>query len=95
MRAYHSAECTPVLQRSVSATPIRRKSAAVTPHRKLSAATFGDRCQSPILRQEDDGSMTFLNIPPNNFGRTRDLQQQVDIQEEYDRRGCQPVSFRH
>ena len=77
VRAYHSAECTPILQRSFSATPARRKSAAVTPHRKISAATFEDGCQSPILRQETDGSMSFLNIPPHDFGRTRDLQSDV------------------
>ena len=33
VRTYHSADCTPMLQRSFSATPRRRKSAAVTPHR--------------------------------------------------------------
>ena len=74
VRKYHSAECTPMMQRSFSATPMRRKSAAVTPHRKISAATFEDGCQAPILKQEDDGSMSFLTIPPVSFGRTRDIQ---------------------
>ena len=74
VRAYHSAECTPIMQRSFSATPRRRKSAAVTPHRKISMATFEDGCHSPILKQEEDGSMSFLTIPPVNYGKTRDLQ---------------------
>ena len=43
-------------------------------HRKISAATFEDGCQSPILKQETDGSMSFLTIPPVSYGRTRDLQ---------------------
>ena len=50
VRTYHSADCTPMLQRSWAATPRRRKSAAVTPHRKISASTFEDGCQSPILK---------------------------------------------
>ena len=43
-------------------------------YRKISAATFEDGCQSPILKQETDGSMSFLTIPPVSYGRTRDLQ---------------------
>ena len=74
VRAYHSADCTPVLHRSVSATPARRKSAAVTPHRKYSAATFETGCRSPLLTTAEDGSMSFLTIPPSHFGRSRDLQ---------------------
>ena len=81
VRAYHSAECTPIMQRSFSATPRRRKSAAVTPHRKISMATFEDGCHSPILKQEEDGSMSFLTIPPVNYGKTRDLQ--ADTLHEY------------
>ena len=77
MRAYHSADCTPVLHRSVSATPARRKSAAVTPHRKYSAATFETGCKSPLLTTAEDGSMrTFLTIPPSHFGKSRDTQSQ-------------------
>ena len=74
VRTYHSADCTPMLQRSWAATPRRRKSAAVTPHRKISASTFEDGCQSPILKQEKDGSMSFLTIPPVSYGKIRDLQ---------------------
>ena len=75
VRAYHSAECTPMVTRSFSATPRRRKSAAVTPHRKISVATFEDGgCVSPILKQEEDGSMSFLTIPPVNYGKSRDVQ---------------------
>lgn len=74
VRTYHSADCTPMPQRSFSSTPRRRKSAAVTPHRKISAATFEDGCQSPILKQEMDGSMSFLTIPPISYGQTCNLQ---------------------
>ena len=80
MRAYHSADCTPVLHRSVSATPARRKSAAVTPHRKYSAATFESGCRSPLLTTAEDGSMSFLTIPPSHFGRSRDLQSESPSQ---------------
>ena len=74
VRAYHSADCTPVLQRSVSSTPARRRSAAVTPSRKYSAANFETGCRSPLLTTAEDGSISFLTIPPSHFGRSRDLQ---------------------
>ena len=74
VRAYHSADCTPVLQRSVSSTPARRRSAAVTPSRKYSAANFETGCKSPLLTTAEDGSISFLTIPPSHFGRSRDLQ---------------------
>ena len=88
VRAYHSADCTPSLQRSFSATPRRRKSAAVTPHRRISAATFEEGCRSPILRQETDGSMSFLNVPPVSFGRTRDLQSDTSASYNSPRAGA-------
>ena len=43
-------------------------------YRKISAATFEDGCQSPILKQEMDGSMSFLTIPPISYGQTCNLQ---------------------
>ena len=43
-------------------------------YRKISAATFEDGCQSPILKQETDGSMSFLTIPPISYGQTNNLQ---------------------
>lgn len=74
VRAYHSADCTPVLKRSKSATPCRKMStaatprrklsAAVTPHRKISASTFEGGCQSPLLTTTEDGSVSFLTVPP-------------------------------
>ena len=72
VRAYHSADCTPVT--SVSATPARRKSAAVTPGRKYSAANFESGCRSPLLSTAEDGSVSFLTIPPSHFGKSRDVQ---------------------
>jgi len=74
VRAYHSAECTPVMKRSKSATPCRKisatatprrkLSAAVTPHRKVSASTFEGGCHSPLLTTAEDGSISFLTVPP-------------------------------
>jgi len=75
VRAYHSADCTPMLKRSQSVTPCRKvsttntphrkMSAAVTPHRKISASTFEGSCQSPLLTTAEDGSVSFLTVPPS------------------------------
>eukprot|EP00092_Neocalanus_flemingeri_P000851 GFUD01000908.1.p1 GENE.GFUD01000908.1~~GFUD01000908.1.p1 ORF type:complete len:940 (+),score=252.02 GFUD01000908.1:154-2973(+) len=74
VRAYHSADGTPVLRRSKSATPRRKMSSAVTPHRKISAATFEGGCQSPLLTTAEDGTVSFLTVPPNIWRKGRNLQ---------------------
>jgi len=53
-KAPYSADCTPVSKRSQS----------VTPHRKISAATFEGECHSPLLTTTEDGSVSFLTVPP-------------------------------
>jgi len=82
VRAYHSAECTPVLKRSQSVTPRRKISAAVTPHRKISAATFEGGCQSPLLTTTEDGSVSFLTVPPTNWRTRQNLQFDVPSYDE-------------
>jgi len=87
VRAYHSADCTPVLKRSKSATPCRKistavtprrkLSAAVTPHRKISASTFEGGCQSPLLTTTEDGSVSFLTVPPPMWRKNRNLQSET------------------
>jgi len=54
IRNHYSADCTPVMRRSQS----------VTPHRKISAATFEGGCHSPLLTTAEDGSVSFLTVPP-------------------------------
>jgi len=87
VRAYHSADCTPLLKRSKSATPSRKIStattphrkisAAVTPHRKISASTFEGGCQSPLLATTEDGSVTFLTVPPTIWKRTMETHSEI------------------
>eukprot|EP00092_Neocalanus_flemingeri_P076021 GFUD01094260.1.p1 GENE.GFUD01094260.1~~GFUD01094260.1.p1 ORF type:complete len:916 (+),score=231.39 GFUD01094260.1:166-2913(+) len=59
-----SAECTPVVKRSTS----------LTPHRKISSATFEGGRHSPLLTTAEDGSMSFLTVPPNVRKRSKNLQ---------------------
>jgi len=94
VRAYHSADCTPVMKRSKSATPCRKisatvtprrkLSAAVTPHRKISASTFEVGCHSPLLTTAEDGSISFLTVPPPVWRKnlqSGSLKYQYNLQE--------------
>ena len=49
---------------SADSTPLLRRSQSVTPHRKISAATFEGGCHSPLLTRGEDGSTSFLTVPP-------------------------------
>ena len=49
---------------SADCTPVSRRSQSVTPHRKISAATFEGGCHSPLLTTTEDGSVSFLTVPP-------------------------------
>jgi len=81
VRAYHSAGSTPILKRSQSVTPQRKFSAAVTPHRKISAATFEEGCQSPLIKTLQNGSVSFLTVPPTFWKKTRNLQSEATLSD--------------
>ena len=49
----------------------------MTPHRKISAATFEGGSQSPLLTRAEDGSMSFLTVPPNVRKRSKTIQTQI------------------